>query len=115
MKAVAAKIKEVLANDVTVTDIVGTDIHWSKTDENVKPPFIIYDVVELKGLSKDRREWRTIIRCFANDMDAASDIYEGVKTALELEGHHFVTGNSGITDDEHRESAMELNFNLKNI
>jgi len=114
MKEIAQNIKSVLEANAVLTTLVSTDIYWSLAPEKQEAPFVLFDVGELRGLTKDRRGYTSTLRCFAKDMDAAADVYEQVKQTLENAGHYFVSGTSGITDDEYREAVMELNFNLKN-
>ena len=115
MKQIAQKVKASLAANENLVNLIDDRIYWSLGPEKLEAPFVLFDIAEIKGLSKDRRGHNAIVRCFGSNMDVASDVYEAVKTVLENARHDFVSGQSGITDDEFREAVMELNFNLKNI
>lgn len=113
MKAIAENIRTTLSADSSVNALLAGRIYWGMGKQNEKEAIAIFSVDEiLQGATPDSRRYATTIRCYAPDMDAASDVYEAVLAAMKAAGHHFTGGTGGISDDEEREGVMQINFNL---
>lgn len=113
MKAIATQVRDLLGSATAVTDLVADRIYWGLGKQQEKQSAIIFSVQEgINKASADSRDWSTTIRIYAEDLDAASDIYEAVRQTMDGAGH-FQGGTSGISDDEDKEGVMELTYNLK--
>lgn len=114
MKIIAENVRTALTDDAAVAALVADRVYWGQGKQNEKEAIVVFSIDELlQGASADRRAYSTTIRCYAPDMDVASDIYEAVNTAMRGAGHYFTGGTGGISDDEDREGVMEISFNLK--
>lgn len=113
MKQQAQALRALLIADGSVTAIASQRIYWETGDEDEQVPMAVFSIVEDLPQSKDRRNFDAVIRCFGQDLDEASDLYEAIREVLVNNNCYPERGQSGISDDERREGVIELNVKLK--